>query len=219
MILPPGLLKDCGSIISKPLCDIINLSVRNGKFPLSWKVAKFTPIFKSGSRSLPENYRQISVLRIVSKLVEKAVQQALKYYFEHENLLSKSQHGFRKKHLTKTTSIYFYDLIRKQMNNGKLTGPVYGDFSNFFDTIGHSVLLQKLSTYGVKDKEFEWFNSYLFNRKNYVGVDRNISSPEPVYYGVPQGSILGSLLFIIFINDLSDYIEHASVLMYAVDTV
>ena len=83
----------------------------------------------------------------------------MKGYFEHENLLSKSQHGFRKKHLTKTASIYFCDSIRKQMNNGKLTGAVYVDLSKAFDTIGHSVLLL---TYGVKDKELEWFNSYLF---------------------------------------------------------
>ena len=103
------------------------------------------------------------------------------------------------------------------MNNGKLTESK--SLSKSFDTIGHSVILQRLSTYGVKDKELEWFNSYLFNRKNYVCVDRNISSSEQAYCGVPQGSILGPLLFIIFINDLSDYIEHASVIMYADDTV
>ena len=103
------------------------------------------------------------------------------------------------------------------MNNGQLTGAVYVYLSKVFDTIGHSVLLQKLSTYGVKDKELEWFNSYLFNRKNYVCVDRNISRPEPVYCGVPQGSILGPLLFTIFINDLSDYMKQ-SVIMYADNT-
>ena len=95
------------------------------------------------------------------------------------------------------------------MHNGKLTGAVYVDLSKVFDTIGHSVLLQKLSTYGVKHKELEWFNSCLFN----VCVDINISSPEPVYCGVPRGSILGPLLLIIFINDLSDYIERAPVIM------
>ena len=84
--LPPGLLKDSDSIISKPLCDIINLSIRSGKFPSSWKVAKVTPIFKSGSRSLPENYRPISVMSIASKFLKKAAQKALKDYFEHENL-------------------------------------------------------------------------------------------------------------------------------------
>ena len=105
------------------------------------------------------------------------------------------------------------------MNNGKRTGVVYVDLSKAFDTIGHSVLMQKLPNYGVKDKELELFNGYLFNRKNYVCVDRNISSPEPVYCAVPQGSILGSLLFIIFINDLSDNIEYASVIMYADDTL
>ena len=156
--LPPGLLKDCGSIISKPLCDIINLSIRSGKFPSSWKVAKVTPIFKSGSRSLHENYRPISVLPMVSKLLEKTAQQAWKGYFEHENLLSKNQYGFRKKHPTKTASIYFCDSIRKQMNNGKPTSAIYVDLSKAFEAIGHSVLLQKLPTYEVKDKELEWFN-------------------------------------------------------------
>ena len=105
------------------------------------------------------------------------------------------------------------------MNNGTLTSAVYVDLSKDFDTIGHNVLLQKLSSYGVKDNELEWFNSYLFNRKNNVCVDRNISIPEPLYCGVSQGSILGPLLFIIFINDLSDYIKHASVTMYADDTL
>ena len=146
-------MKDCGSIISKPLCDIINLSIRSGKFPSSWKVAKVTPIIKSGSRSLPKNYRPISVQPIVSKLLEKAAQQALKDYFEHENLLSKSQHAFRKKHSTKTASTYFCYSICKQMNNGKLTSAVYVDLSKAFDTIGHSALSQKLPTHGVKDKE------------------------------------------------------------------
>ena len=142
--LPHGILKDCGSIILKPLCDIINLSIRSGKFPSSWNVAKVTPIFKSGSRSLPENYRPISVLPIVSKLIEKAGQQTLKNYFEEENLLSKSQHGFRKKHSTKTASIYFCDSVLKQMNNGKLTSAVYVDLPKAFYGIGDSVLLQKI---------------------------------------------------------------------------
>ena len=114
---------------------MINFSIRSVKFPSSWKVAKVTPIFKSGSRSLLENQRPISVLLIVSILLEKAAQQALKDYFELENLLSKRQHGFRKKHSTKTASIYFCDLIRKQMNNCKLIEAVYVDLSKAFDTI------------------------------------------------------------------------------------
>ena len=103
--LPPALLRDCGSIISKPFCHIINLSIRSGKFPSSWKAATVTPIFKFGSPTLPENHRSISVLPVVTKFLEKAVQQVLKDYFETENLLFKNQHGFRKKHSTKMVSI------------------------------------------------------------------------------------------------------------------
>ena len=102
---------------------------------------------------------------IVLKLLEKAAQQALKINFEHEKFLFKSQHGFRKKYSTKTASIYFCNSICKQMNNGKLTSAVYTDLSKAFETIGHNILSQKLSAYEVKDKELEWFNSYIFNRK------------------------------------------------------
>ena len=97
--------RDCGSIISKPFCHIINLSIRSGKFPSSWKAATVTPIFKFGSPTLPENDRSISVLPVVTKFLEKAVQQVLKDYFETENLLFKNQDGFRKKHSTKMVSI------------------------------------------------------------------------------------------------------------------
>ena len=111
--LPPGILKYYSSIISKSLCHIINLLIRNEKFPSSWKAAKVAPTFNCGSRSVPENYIPFSVLPIVSKLLEKAAQQALKDYFENEKLLSKNQHEFRKKHSTKTASIYFCNSIRK----------------------------------------------------------------------------------------------------------
>ena len=138
-----------------------------------------------------KNYNPILVLPIVSKLLEKVAQQALNDYFENENLFYKNQHGFRKKHSTKTASIYFCNSICKQLNNGKLTNAVYVDLSKAFDTISHSVLLQKLSTYEVKDKEIEWFNSYLFNRKDYVCVDRNISSPESYTVEFPKNRTWG----------------------------
>ena len=120
--LPPGLLKDCAVLISKPLSHIINLSLRTGSFPAGWKSEKVTPVYKSGNTSLPENYRPISVLPIMSKILAKAVHHGLKDFLENENLLTKCQHGFRKKHSTKTASILFSDTIRKEMDNGKLYG-------------------------------------------------------------------------------------------------
>ena len=138
-----------------------------------------------------------------------------------KTLIQKPERNSQLRQLRYISAIQFVnnnEYRKYHMNNGMLTGAVYVDLPRAFDTIGHSVLLQKLSTYGVKDKELKWFNSYLFNRKNYVYVDRNISSLEPAYCGVPRGSILRPSLFIIFINDLSNYIEHASVIMYAEDT-
>ena len=111
--------------------------------------------------------------------VEVLLDDSLEQWYIADRVLWEMHLNARSKHSAKTASIYFCNSIRKQMNNGKLTGAVYVDLSKAFDIVGHSVLLQKSSTYWVKDAELEWFNSYLFNRKNYVCVDRNISSPEP----------------------------------------
>ena len=162
--LPPGMLKDCASYISQPLCHILNLSIKNSTVPNLWKLAKITPIFKSGNKEQPSNYRPISVLPVLSKILEKAVHHQFLAFLENNKLLNESQFGYRKNRSTKLAAALFCDNIRRDINIGKMVGAVYLDLSKAFDTIGHGLLLDKLSTYGVKGKELQWFTSYLFNR-------------------------------------------------------
>ena len=177
--LPPGMLKDCALLISKPLCHIINLSIKTSTVPTIWKVAKITPTFKSGNSSLPENYRPISVLPVLSKILEKAMHNELINYLEQENLLNDCQYGFRSKRSTKLASTLFCDNIRREMDGGKLVGAIYIDLSKAFDTIGHALLLKKLQSYGVHGNELTWFTDYLFNRSQLVDMNNVCSDYEP----------------------------------------
>ena len=217
--LPPGLLRDCAKGISKPICHIINLSIQTSTVPSIWKVAKISPVFKSGVSTLPENYRPISVLPVLYKLLEKAVHSKLMNFLEKGNLLSDSQYGFRNKRSTKMAATLLCDNIRRKIDIGEMVGTIYIDLSKAFDTIGHGILLQKLPAYGIRNKELSWFTDYLFNRKQIVEINNIRSISEPIYCGVPQGSILGPLLFILFFNDFVDHVKHSSVIKYADDTV
>ena len=176
----------------------MNLSIKTSTVPNIWKSAKVVPIFKSGNHDLPENYRPISVLPVLSKVFEKAVHYQFLQFLETNKLLSDSQFGFRKYRSTKLAAALLCDNIRKEMNNGNMIGAVYLDLSKAFDTIGHGLLLNKMNTYGVSGKELNWFTDYLFNRTQIVEIENVRSDTEPVYCGVPQGSILGPLLLIVF---------------------
>ena len=194
--LPPGILEECASEISRPLHDIINLSVKTSVVPSTWKIAKMLLIFKSGDSSLPENYCPISVLPVLSKILEKAwnkcpVQKELMNYLETNKLLNDSQYGFRRKRSTKMASTLFCDNSRREIDKGYLVGAVYIGLSKAFDTIGHAILLNKLKSFGIKGRELGWFHDYLFNRSQIFNVGNYSSRQEPIYCGVSQGFILG----------------------------
>ena len=217
--LPPNLLKDCYTAIAKPMAHIINLSLRSGIVPTAWKSAKITPIFKSGDTKVVSNYRPISVLPVLSKILERAVHNQLYEYMEHNDLLSDCQFGFRKKRSTKLATTIFCDKVRKHIDKGCMVGALFLDLSKAFDTIGHGILLEKFVRYGVLGDELCWFTDYLFNRSQQVEVDGSLSEIHHISSGVPQGSILGPLMFIIFFNDLHDIIQHCEMFQYADDTV
>jgi len=217
--IPSSFLKDTAYIIAKPLTHVINCSLRGGIVPEQFKQAKVTPVYKSGASDSFDNYRPISVLPAVSKILERCVHDQLMEHLENHNLLTASQFGFRKKRSTEHASVYFTDQIRKAMDNGLLTGAIYIDLSKAFDTISHSTLIEKLPDFGVTGITQDWFTNYLFSRHQRVICGDRLSSREPVLCGVPQGSILGPLLFILYFNDLATVLTKCKIIKYADDTV
>ena len=198
---------------------IINLSLATGSVPTDWKAAKIVPLFKSGSMAEIDNYRPISILPSMSKILEKVVFKQLMAHFEQNGLLSHFQYGFRRMRSTELAVTHLTDVIRREGENGNLTGCVFIDLSKAFDTISHSGLLSKFSTYGVRGTELAWFTDYLFCRSQVVQYKGVLSEPQPILTGVPQGSILGPILFIIFFNDVHKPLQHSKIITYADDSV
>jgi hypothetical protein len=181
------------------------------------KIAKVIPIFKSGDSSKMDNYRPISLLSNFSKILEKIVANRLTNFLETNNLLSNSQFGFRKNHSTLHPLVHFLNFITKSQNNREHALAIFCDLRKAFDTVDHSLLLKKLGKVGVHGTELNWFKNYLSDRKQFVFVNGQASNLLDILLGVPQGSILGPLLFLIYINDLPLYSKLCSYL-FADDT-
>jgi hypothetical protein len=185
-----------------PLYHIIFKSFETGEFPSQLKIAKIIPLYKSGDKTLPDNYRPISLLPNFSKIIEKVMSNRLTHYLESNNLLCQEQFGFRKAHSTLHPLVHFLNNISQARNQNKYTIAIFCDLRKAFDTVDHQILLKKLFNLGIKGIELQWFKSYLSNRKQFVHLNGKNSSLLTILLGVPQGSILGPLLFLIYINDL-----------------
>ena len=203
--------------ITEPITFIINSCISQGVFPDKLKFACVTPLFKSGTRDDPNNYRPISILPTLSKIFERHIANQLKQYLKENELLYYRQSGFRENHSCQTALIRLIDDWLSDIDNGKLIGTVYLDFRKAFDMVDHEILLHKLRLYHFSDKAYNLFESYLNNRYQIVKNGSFQSDPKLIVSGVPQGSILGPLLFLLFVNDLPLCIDKSNIDMYADD--
>ena len=182
------------------------------------KTAIVLPSFKKGDSTSTNNYRPISLLNSMSKIFEKVVFYQIYEYFDKEKLFYISQYGFRKDHSTEYTCIEFLDRIMKDLDQGKNPISIFIDLSKAFDTINHPILIDKLKYYGLDNNSVQWFHSYLSNRNQLVVIENTFSDKRNISTGVPQGSVLGPLLFIIYINDLFYATKKFKPILFADDT-
>lgn len=212
------LIKSLKSEISKALCIMINQSINTGIFPDRLKQAKVIPIHKKDNKNIISNYRPISILPALSKVFEKVLFQQLNEHFENNGLLSKHQYGFRTQRNTEMAALELVDNLTKLLDVNNTPISVFLDLSKAFDTLDHDILLEKLKYYGVTGVSLKLCQNYLSNRTQYVQIENNKSNILNIKTGVPQGSILGPLLFIIYINDFAKASNKFDMINYADDT-
>ena len=216
--LNPSIIKRLSRFITDPLTYAFNLCFEQSTVPDELKIAKVTPIPKTGDLKLPQNYRPISILPVLSKTFEKIIYSRIYSFLQSNNILNKNQFGFRKGYSTEMALASFVEKITSSLDKGEQTVGVFLDLKKAFDTVNFNILFEKLAHIGIRGNPLQLLKSYLTNRKQTVTISSFKSSFKDIVCGVPQGSILGPLLFIIYINDLPNALQTSFPIMYADDT-
>ena len=215
--IPSRFIRDSAPMIAHPLSHIINLSIIQGAVPDDLKSARVVPLFKKNDKTEVGNYRPVSILCVLSKVLEKVIFDQAQEYLTDNKLLYEFQSGFRQRFSTDTCLMHLSDYIRLQMDKGHLVGMVLLDLQKAFDTVDHGILLMKLKAMGFSASAVRWFSSYLSDRHQLVDVSGVHSTDAGITCGVPQGSILGPLLFLVYVNDMPGAVKH-KLLLYADDS-
>ena len=215
--IPARFVRDGASVLKIPITFIVNLSLSSGKVPHDMKVARVKPLYKKNSSLEAGNYRPVSILSIVSKILEKCVHSQLHQSLDSNDILYEFQSGFRSKYSTDTCLIHLYDYLKTKTSKGLYTGMLLLDLQKAFDTVDHDILCRKLEAICVRS--VPWFKSYLSGRQQFVHINNVSSDPGYVTCGVPQGSILGPLLFLIYVNDMPISLDsECKLILYADDS-